>query len=182
MSDWIALPFPVDGPNGKYRIIDETIMFVYLYGTDHPSEWRMHYPDRGKRIRTNVGMVNQGYYEHAIDVYYWIQENHPRVNRFYIGGHSFGGAIAQILGAHLSHYGHTALVTTFGTIRAGRIRKRFLAGCVNYIHWFDVAYLWPLWPFYSLHGNRIRFGRFGWPWDVHQPPYYRTHKLKEGFQ
>jgi hypothetical protein len=172
---WQWLPFDVSGPNGKFALHGDA-MHIYLYGTDCPDEWRMHYPDRGKRVSTHVGMINEGYLNHAMQVFTWVRKEHPTVHTFLIGGHSFGGALAQILSAFLTFSGYDVIVSTFGTIRAGRIKQRLLERCTHYIHNGDVAYFWPLWPFYSLPGKRIHFGRWGLPWVVHQPNFYAEVK------
>jgi hypothetical protein len=178
--EWIDLPFDADGPNGRYCLVGD-MMRAYLFGTDHPDEWRLHYPDRGRRIKTDIGWINAGYLDHAMQVYYWLRHTYPGVRSVWIGGHSFGGAIAQILAAMMHGHGKDVRVTTFGTIRAGRIKRHKLPDCTHYIHRWDLAYLWPLWPFYSLHGDRVRFGRWGWPWVVHQPDHYQAYKRLTGF-
>jgi pimeloyl-ACP methyl ester carboxylesterase len=166
---WEHLPFDTDGPNGLY-CIKKGICYLWLYGTDSDREWRFHL--RGCRVKTAIGWANINYYREAMLVYAWILDNID-VDCIQIGGHSYGGALAQIV-ASMCRYNKRAVnvdCITFGTVRAGRLANS--ADNEHWIHRGDLAPLWPLWPFYSLKGKRIRFGKPGLPWIVHQPDHYR---------
>lgn len=166
---WQRLPFDADGPNGLYNIKGDKC-YLWLYGTDSPREWRFHL--RGCRVKTAIGWLNINYYREAMLVYAWILDN-IGVKQIRIGGHSYGGALSQIVAGMCHHSLRFDSIEcfTFGTVRAGIFSKPFAAE--HWVHRGDLAPLWPLWPFYRLYGDRVKFGKVGWPWIVHQPDHYR---------
>jgi len=170
-DNWKALPFPVDGPNGMYCLVDTQhgkCLKVFLYGTDHKSEWRKHYPDRWLvGWKKGLGLVNLGYYRFTLDVYRWIcyefaLEFRGTV-RVLVAGHSLGGAMAQILGVLLrNRFRVPTLVVTFGTIRAGWLKDKALM-LLNYVRTNDVTWMFPPLPWYRL-GGAIQWVRSSEPW------------------
>jgi hypothetical protein len=166
--NWQRLPFESCGPDGLYCIENSTC-YVWLYGTNHDREWAFHI--KGCRVKTAIGWANINYYREAMLVFAWILDNIDAY-QIQIGGHSYGGALAQIVAAMLrqSRRFDDIDCITFGTVRAGRIAHD--QGNEHWIHRGDLAPWWPLWPFYSLKGDRIMFGKTGLPWIVHQPGYY----------
>jgi pimeloyl-ACP methyl ester carboxylesterase len=165
--NWQPLPFESSGPDGLYRIENDRC-YLWLYGTNHEREWPFHFS--GCRVKTAIGWANINYYREAMLVYAWILDNID-VRNIQIGGHSYGGALAQIVAA-MCEYNRNFNVDciTFGTVRAGRLEMP--ESSENWIHRGDVVPWWPLWPLYSLKGKRIVFGEIGLTWVVHQPGYY----------
>ena len=160
---WIKLPFLQRGPDGYYEKRGE-VLHVWLNATNHRHEWHSHRLRSTGRIDTPVGKVHRDYYYAALDVLRWISSiNHDAL---VIAGHSYGGAVAEIVAALRDAQYGKVLLRTYGAVKAGRVEWRSRPLRYHYRHKGDVAPWWPLWPWYRRE-KPIKVGKLMLPWKAH---------------
>jgi len=171
---WERLPFDKPGPDGYYAD-NASVRYVHLVGTNHKAEWTFHRIRNLGRIRAPVGKVHPDYYNAALRVVKWILAN-PGFVAVVLSGHSYGGAVAELVKAIMIGRGFNCELRTYGGIKPGAICvEGYAENTTHYRHRGDLATLWPLWPWYRRRGKVARVGRRIWwpPTEPHQIQSYR---------
>lgn len=159
------------GPDGREGIEAvwwdrDGFRFLWVNATDHPNDWKRHFQvgvamfeiEGARRI---VEIVSQG-----------ILKGFE--GGFRVGGHSWGGALAETASVMLQDKGFRVSCESFGGKRA----VWPFQACVRWRHRGDFVPWLPPWR----KGFRQKvFGRFEVFWKAHREDRYRELMEKGGF-
>lgn len=166
---WEPLPFDKPGPDGYYRRLG-SLIYVHLLGTNHPHEWHGHKLRNTGRLKTTIGRVHKDYYYAALRIVEWLRCQ--KYTDLSISGHSYGGAVAEIVAAIQDQEGIAVVLRTYGGVKPGVLSHR-LYNAIHYRHRGDPVPWWPLWPWYRRN-TMVRTGPWRLPWIAHKIQNYRN--------
>jgi len=157
------------GPAGKAGIearvaTSGTTVYLYIHGSDHRYDWLHH-------IRPGAARREIGWGRQLFDAIY-VGNMHVYV----IGGHSLGGAVAQVLATLLVMRGAAVELHTYG---GKRPPNRYDMAGSHYRHRGDVV---PWLNILRPNQPRIRIGNWTWPWVAHGPRTYYHEMEKAGLR
>jgi hypothetical protein len=154
------------------------MLCVHLLGTNHVSEWPYHRLRNANRVHADIGKVHPHYLKAARRVAEWIRTQ--EYSSLCISGHSYGGAVAEIVAAIMTRQGeHLVMLRTYGAVKAGRLTVSAPAHHVfHYRHRGDIAPFWPPWPWYR-RGGYTTVGKWRLPWKAHRVQSYRDATYTE---
>lgn len=177
MWHWIGKE---DGRSGlEWRIaIEGKTAWIYIPGTDHQDDVKFHVRIRLKQTAPGV-WITAADLELAWDIFLEIRDT--GCDTVYIGGHSWGGAIAAILVWLLRRARINAFGYLYAPKRAGNTRfVEQIADHIDvYVHRGDLIPFLP--PWLAGYPRKI-FGRWVWPWEAHQPRSYYAEMAEDGFR
>lgn len=169
-----------DGRSGlEWRIaIDDNTAWVYIPGTDHHDDIRHHLRIRLKKTAPGVWIAAADL-ELAWEIFLEIRDT--GCDTVYVGGHSWGGAIAAILVWLLRRSRVEAYGYLYAPKRAGN--RRFVDQIRQYVDVYirrgDLVSLLPPWLAGYIY---TAIGKWTWPWRAHLPHSYYRQMWRDGFK
>lgn len=150
------------GPAGKAGIeartwSDDSARYCYIAGSDHWRDWLHHVLPGARRREIAAARA-------IVDAIYSRD-----VVAFYVGGHSLGGAVAQIVSSILTALGAQVHCYSYGGKRAPR--RYSFPDTKSYRHAGDIV---PFLPPWRPKIDSIRIGTWKPFWLAHQPREYGT--------
>lgn len=163
------------GVEGRWAKYSSDHVVFYIHGTNHKMDWARNLQIFLTKIKGKIRVNRQDLREAQ-----WVVEyitNHidlSAIKKLTIGGHSRGGAIAQIVVLKLiDKYPH---IDTNGVLLASKRtgNRHFVHLIQNFVtayrHRGDIVPHIPFWPFYR-NPKTILFGKW-------TPLFWRAHQVK----
>ena len=111
------------------------------------------------------GKVHRGFLRASEDVWDDVLEVLPVNDPIYIGGHSFGGAVAVLVAARLAQIGRKVEVVTFGCPKVGskRFTRAVKVPILRVVNWPDPVTWLPFWCGWRHVGRKKQiWGEYWW--------------------
>lgn len=146
------------------------VCYLYVPGSDSWADWRHHLRFwRQRELELPATREIRAAYSLAAEI-------RGMADEFVVGGHSLGGAIAEIVATYLHRFGRTVTCYTFGGKRPPGTHAH--KATVRYVYRGDIVPALPPWR--ERQPTRA-IGDLTWPWTAHAPDSYEDAMERAGF-
>jgi predicted lipase len=166
-----------EGVDGRWKYLSHDHLVIYIHGSNHPTDWKNNFRLRRFNLGNNIRVIRHDFLESQWVMEYFETIITKNLKYITIGGHSRGGAVAQILSYLIQkrHEDITLRCILFSSKRTGNLN--FVRSISEYTSHYKnrgdfVPALPPFPPFYS-NVKTQRIGEFTLRfWDAHEPRSY----------